>query len=135
MAAVTPIINSMGAATLKIGTNNFEASVSKAVLAPSVSVVKFKGINGATTRAATLPEWTLSLEYPQDFATALSLSNLLLTGTGTIVVADLYPILGGPGYRQSILLTPGEIGGQVDNTATGSVTLEVIGQPVLITPV
>lgn len=134
MTVISPVINSMGNATLKIGANNFEASVSKAVLTPTVTVSKFKGINGATTRSATLPEWTLAFDFPQDFATATSLSNLLMAGTGTIVVADLYPVLGGPGYRQSVLLTPGEIGGAVDATATSSVTLEVIGQPVLITP-
>ena len=134
MTVIAPVINSMGAATLKIGSNNFEAAVSKAVLTPTTTISKFKGINGSTTRSATLPEWTLSLDFPQDFATATSLSNLLLNSTGTVVVADLYPIVGGPGYRQSILLVPGDIGGTVDATASASVTLEVIGQPVLITP-
>jgi hypothetical protein len=134
MTVIAPQVNSMGQATLKIGANNFEASVSKAVFTPTVTVSKFKGINGATTRSATAPEWTLALEYPQDFATATSLSNLLLSGTGTSVIADLYPVVGGPGYRATVLLVPGDIGGAVDATATGSVTLEVSGQPTLITP-
>jgi hypothetical protein len=134
VTVITPVINAFGNATLKVGANNFEASVSKAVFSPNVTVSKFKGINGSTTRAATLPEWTLALEYPQDFATATSLSNLLLNGTGTTVVADLYPVVGGPGYRASVILVPGDIGGTVDNVSSGSVTLEVVGQPTLITP-
>jgi len=132
MTVIAPVINSMGAATLKIGTDNYEAAVSKAVLTPSTTVSKFKGINGATTRSATPPEWTLSMDFPQDFATVKSLSNYLLTNSGTTVSADLTPVAGGPGYRVSVLLVPGDIGGTVDNTATASVTLEVSGQPVLI---
>ena len=132
MAVIAPVINSMSNATFKVGANNYEAAVSKVVLTPTVTVSKFKGVNGATTRTASLPEWVLSMDFPQDFATATSLSNFLLTGTGTVVVADLTPVAGGPGYRASVLLVPGEIGGTVDNTSTASVTLEVIGQPTLI---
>jgi len=132
MAVIAPVINSMSNATFKVGSNNYEAAVSKVVLTPTVTVSKFKGINGATTRTASLPEWVLSMDFPQDFATANSLSNFLLTNTGTTVSADLTPVVGGPGYRATILIVPGEIGGTVDNTSTSSVSLEVIGQPTLI---
>jgi len=132
MAVIQPVINAMSNATFKVGANNYEAAVSKVVLTPTVTVSKFKGISGATTRTSSAPEWVCSIDFPQDFATATSLSNFLMQNSGTVVIADLTPVAGGPGYRVSILLVPGEIGGTVDNTSTASVSLEVIGQPTLI---
>ncbi len=133
MTAIAPVIYDMGNASLKIGANTYELSVSSAKLTPSVNIIKFKGISPlGIYRQAGTPEWTLELQYAQDFATATSLSNYLLTNAGQTVVADLYPVVGGPGYRCSVVVVPGELGGQVGNAQTATVTLEVVGQPTLI---
>jgi len=134
MAQITPTPILMSASTLKIGADNFEFSVSSAQFAPTTPVVVFKGIGGNSIPIAGTTDWILNLGYPQDFAAAGSLANKLLNSAGTVVVVDLYPKAGGPGYRASVLLKPGPIGGDVDALLAGTVALEVQGQPALIAP-
>jgi hypothetical protein len=130
--AVTPII--MKDVVLEIELDDFAAAISSAMLTPSASTVVFKGLkNDAVFTDVTSATWTLALTYAQDWVTAGSLSNYLFTNEGEIKDAVLKPQSGiGPSFSVEIIITPGAIGGAVDQTATATVTLGVQGKPVLV---
>lgn len=134
MAVITPVPVVFNAATLKIGTHNFELSVSAFRLEPTYPETKFKGIGGNTISGLGTAEWQATLDYPQDWASANALSKFLFDNQGTTQVADITPKTGGPGFRLSLVLKAGPIGGTVDELLTGSVTLPVTGQPVTPIP-
>jgi hypothetical protein len=130
--AVTPII--MKDVVLEIETDDFAAAVSSAVLTPSASTVVFKGLkNDAVFTDVTAATWTLALTYAQDWVTVGSLSSYLFNNEGAEVDGVLKPQSGvGPSFAVSIVITPGAIGGAVDQTATATVTLGVQGKPTLV---
>ena len=130
MAVIAPAIINMNRSTLKIGTDSYEKAVSSAKLVPATPVAKFKGIGGNTVKAAGVPDWTLVLTYAQDWTTVSSLSQYLVTNLGQTKVVELTPETGGQKATVTVLIIPGDMGGDVDTTTVASVTLEVIGQPV-----
>jgi len=134
MAVVTPVPITFNAATLKIGANNYELSVSAFSLTPTYPETEFKGIGGNVIAGQGTPTWVCDLSYPQDFASATALAMYLFTNAGQTVVADITPKAGGPGFRVSIVLKAGPIGGTVDELLAGSVSLKVSGQPVTPIP-
>ena len=135
MTVVIPATFSLKNSTIKIGTNNFEATISGVAFVPTTAVSVWKGITPTAVYPTTgVTEWVANIDYAQDFATATSLSNYLLTNSGTTAVCDFYPIAGGVGYRATLLLVAGDIGTTGSDTATASVSLTVIGQPAVITP-
>jgi len=134
MAVIAPRVTVMNAATLKIAANNYETSVSSVVLTPTTPKTKFKGIGGNSIAANGIPDWTCALGYLQDWDTVNSLSKYLLEHAGETVVVDIAPKAGGASYRVSLVLESGPIGGDVDAQLLGTVTLDVTGQPALITP-
>lgn len=137
MSAVAPVPFTMNASKIQIGTNTFELGTSKCVFTPSVSVNTYKGIGGAAAvySAPTLATWTLDLTALQDIATATSLQNLLLASAGTTVTAIFTPVVGTGAkiVTASVILAPGAIGGSVDDYADFSVSLGVVGAPVIST--
>jgi hypothetical protein len=134
MAVIAPVVVTLNNATVKVGTSNFETSISSVALVPTSTVNTFKGVGGNTIASNATPEWVANITFVQDFATAGSFSNMLLNNAGTDIVMDFYVKVGGPGYRATVRLVPGQIGGDVDDQLTASVTLAVSGQPALITP-
>lgn len=121
-------------AILKVGADNYEAHVSTCQFDPNSSIVRWKGMTPAAVFTdATTADWTCTLGYAQDWATASSLSSYLLANEGKTVSADFYPVRGGDGFRADLVVTPGSIGGPVDGVAAASVTLAVKGRPVRIT--
>ncbi|MGV8851714.1 MAG: hypothetical protein ACOH1M_03990 [Rhodoglobus sp.] len=130
--AVLPIV--LKDVVLEIETDDFAAAVSAAVLTPSSSPVVFKGLKaGAVFTDVTAATWTLALTYAQDWVTAGSLSTYLFNNEGAVVDAVLKPQSGsGPSFAVEIVITPGAIGGTVDQTATATVTLGVQGKPTLV---
>lgn len=120
--------------TLLIGTDNYEASVNKARLVPTTPVVKWKGMTpGSTVNLAGEPEWVLELGFAQDHETANSMSQYLLTNVGQEKTIALKPQKGTVAtatYTVKALILPGPVGGDLDTTAVGDVSLPVNGQPV-----
>lgn len=133
MANIAPDLIVFNNAKLKFGTDNYELSVNKAELKPTTPKKKFKGIGGNTISKVGTPDWTLTLGFAQDWVTVKALSKILLeTAPGTQVVVDIFPISGGPGYRVTIAVEPGTIGGDVEAELLDTVAFDVSGQPALI---
>jgi hypothetical protein len=122
-------------ATVKVGTSNFETSVSQVEFVPTVPTFGFKGLT--PNSAVNFPgsaSWVVNLTAAQDWDTTGSLANYLLASAGTTVVMDFVPKVGGKTFRASVTLQPGTIGGSVDTVPTFSVTLQVVGAPSIVTP-
>ncbi|MDU0367674.1 hypothetical protein RWH45_10635 [Microbacterium sp. KSW4-17] len=128
---VTPIV--LNDIDLVIGADNYEVSVSKAELVPTMPTVTWKGMSPtAVQQLAGAATWVLNIDYAQDHATASSLSQYLLTNAGTVKTIKLKPKKGTgmATYTIDALIVPGPIGGSVDQIATGSVSLPCNGAPV-----
>lgn len=122
-------------ATLKVDANNYETSVSSVEFVPTVPSFGWKGLTPAAVfnfpGSAT---WVANIAGIQDWATTDSLSSFLLENAGETVDMDFYPSAGGPGFRATVTLVPGAIGGAVDTVPVISVSLQVQGEPTRITP-
>lgn len=119
---------------LKIAADNYEAAVSKVQLDPTTSIVKWKGLTPASVyNFSTSADWTVTLEFAQDWTTTNSLGQYLLANAGktvTMVFKPKKPASGtAPTVTAQVIIAPGAIGGAVDTVAVASVTLAVVGVP------
>ena len=130
--AVQPIV--LKDVVLEIEDDDFAAACSSAVITPTSSAVVFKGLKpDAVFTDVTAATWALALTFAQDWVTAGSLSLYLFNNEGATVEGVLKPQSGvGPSFAVTIIITPGAIGGAVDQVATATVTLGVSGRPVLV---
>jgi len=130
--AVTPIV--LTDVTLKIAASNYEAHVSSVELTPSPSTTTWKGLTPASVFTfAGASTWVAALTFAQDWATTNSLSAYLFDNEGQSVVMDFYPKSGGQGFRATVSIVSGSIGGAVDSVAVATVSLPVSGKPARIT--
>lgn len=129
---VTPFV--LKDCVLEIEADDYAAALSSMTLTPSVQTVVFQGLKpGAISTDMTEPTWTLGLTYAQDWVSADSLSRYLFANKGLTKDAIIKPQSGvGPSFEVEIIITPGAIGGQGQQTATATVTLGVQGEPVLV---
>ena len=83
-------------------------------------------------RVASLSDvaWTLDIAWPQDWETADSMSQFLLTNAGSTATATLTPSSGGDAYSATVLLVPGGIGGTYGQQADESLSLACTTAPV-----
>lgn len=132
--APKPII--LNDVVLKIEADNYEASVNKMRLVPNTTVAKWKGMTpGSAVNMAADPEWVLELGFAQDHDTANSMSLYLAANIGqekTIAIKTKKPAGAATNstYTVKALILPGPVGGDIDTTAVGDVSLPVNGQPV-----
>ena len=76
MAAVLPAPFALKNSTVKVGTDNYEASLSACLFTPTPVSTVWKGLTPtAVFPVAGNTTWTVQLDYPQDWATAASFSN------------------------------------------------------------
>lgn len=131
---ITPIL--LADIDLTIGANGYAGSVSSAALVPSSSIVSWKGMKkGINASFPTDPTWQLNLNFAQDWEAATSLSNYLLANAGQVVPnCILAPKSGGKSFKVTLILVPGQIGGDGDTVATAQVSLGVQGAPVPVGP-
>lgn len=137
MTQIVPVPVALNDVVLVVGTDNYEASVSKVQLDPTVVNAVWKGM----TPTAVIPvvgsiSWALTLDYAQDWASATALANYLFSNAGqtkTITFKPKKPTTTGPTWTVTAVIQPGPIGGELDSIAKGSVTLQIVGQPVLTT--
>lgn len=130
--AVKPIV--LKDCLLVIDADNYEAHVSSVVVSPTVATKTWKGMTPAATFSdSTAPTWVAALDYAQDWETVDSLARYLFEHQGETVTALFQPKKGAalPEFTVDLVITPGPIGGTVDDYMTGSVNLGVSGQPVL----
>lgn len=120
--AVQPLV--LKDVLLTIGTDNYEAAASSVVFTPSSSPTTWAGLNGETHTDTSLATWTCDLTYVQDWETANSLSQYLLTNEGDSVSVTFKPKSGsGPSFTATVSITPGAVGGTVNSFAETSVSL------------
>ena len=121
-------------ATVKVAADNYEAAVSAIEFVPTVPTFNFVGLTPASVfNFAGAPAWVVNLSGAQDWATATSLSNYLLANAGKTVEMQFAPIKGGKTYKANVTIVPTSIGGTVNSVPVFSVTLQVQGQPALVT--
>lgn len=130
--AIQPIL--LSDIDLTIGANGYAGSVSSAALVPNANIVTWKGMKkGSNYSFPTDPTWQLNLNFAQDWEAATSLSNYLLANAGKIVPdCILAPKSGGQAFKVTLILVPGQIGGDGDTVATATVSLGVQGAPVKV---
>lgn len=121
-------------AVLSIGTDDYEKHVSGVVIQPAMSVLTWNAItpSGAFSDA-TSPTWSVTLNYAQDWTTANSLAQYLLTNAGQTKTAIFKPLgatTGDPTFTVTIIIAPGPIGGEANTVQVGTVTMGVVGEPV-----
>ncbi|MGW5239495.1 hypothetical protein ACWEOW_11230 [Monashia sp. NPDC004114] len=137
MATITPVPFSLASALLNVATDNYEKGVSNVLFTPSYSQLTWQGLTpDAVYTDASNPTWTLQFDYAQDWTTANSLSQYLLTNAGTQKVVVFKPngaTTGKPIFTATVLIVAGPIGGAANTLLTGTVTMQVIGQPVKTT--
>lgn len=131
---VQPII--LNDCTLVVGTDNYEAHVSQVQFDPSSSIVRWKGMTPTSVHSfPTTSEWACTLAYAQDWSTPNSLAQYLMANEGKTITAKFKPKKPASGTSPTVTATlviaPGQIGGQVDQVATATVTLGVIGKPTI----
>lgn len=130
--AVIPYTNPfrMEDATLKLGTDQYEALVSSAAITPAKSSSEFRAINGDVRKRAGKSSFTLDLDFGQDTKTANSLAIYLYDHAGERVAFQLKPQAGGSTFDGFVYLVEGGIGGATNTDATATVQLECDGKPV-----
>lgn len=138
MAVISVVPTVLNDVALTVGTDNYEAHVSKVTMTPSASIVKWKGlVPGGTFNFPTTADWTVELEYAQDWTTTNSLSKYLHDNEGTsktLTFKPKKPVSGtSPTWTVTVYITPGSIGGEVDAVPTATVTLGASGKPALTT--
>jgi hypothetical protein len=132
---ITPTPFTFRDATVQIGTDNYEAAISKAEIVPTTATVVFKGVApGASFTDVTEASWVANIEYAQDWSNPDSLANYLHEHAGETVDMTFVPKrgTGQPSVTAEVILVPGSIGGTVDQTAKGSVSLGVNGKPAIV---
>ncbi len=132
--AVAPIV--LKDARLIVGTDNYEKHVSVVRLVPNTTQPKqtWQGFTPTTVFTDTgtpVTDWTLELEYAQDWETANSLSTYLLTNAGTSKTVKIQPQsgVGKKTFTVTVTIVPGPVGGPVGEFAAASVSMPVTGQP------
>ncbi len=129
--ALTPIV--LNDIDLKIGADNYEASVSKVELVPTTPTVTWRGMTPtAVQQIAGTATWVMNVSGAQDHATASSLSQYTQTNAGAIKTVTLKPKKGTtvPTYTVDVLIVATKIGGDVDTIGTFDGSFPCNGAPV-----
>jgi hypothetical protein len=128
---IDPII--LNNVKLTLGTDDYEAHVSKVEFVPTSAIVNWKGLTPTSVHSfPTRATWVCNLDLAQDWETADSLSQYLFENEGVEVAAVFEPVDGGAGFTATLIIVPGSIGGGVDAVPVSSVSLGVKGKPVLV---
>jgi hypothetical protein len=132
--AVTPIV--LKDAIVSIDADDYAAAVSVVTLTPTAQVINFTGLKpGAVFSDVSQATWACGLTFAQDWGVETSLSRYLFDHEGETVDAVIASQDGiGTSWEVSLIITPGAIGGTVNQVPTSTVTLGVQGRPVPVDP-
>lgn len=121
---------------LTVEADDYARHVSTARLEPSTTAEKitWHGLSpDAEFSEGGTPEttWALNLTYAQDWDTDNSLSQYLLDNAGETKTVVLQPKAGSgqKTFTVDVVIAPGPIGGDYNTVQTGTVSLNVNGQP------
>ena len=109
-----------------IGTDGYQKHLSGVAFQPSSSTIQWQGLtpdSGFTDQ--TRATWGVTLDFVQDWETKDSLSQFLFENEGKTLPMVFTPVkgTGKKSFTSQVTITPGAIGGQVNQFATTSVTL------------
>ena len=110
----------------KIGADGYQKHLSGVAFTPSSSQISWQGLTpDAAFTDQTIATWGVTLDYVQDWETEDSLSQFLFEHEGETVEMVFTPVkgTGKKTFTSQVTITPGAIGGQVNQFATTSVTL------------
>lgn len=118
---------------LSVDGDDYAAASSTIELAPSTTVVTFKGLKPTSIHKRAVTDWTCNLTFAQDWVNTDSLSNFLFAHQGeTVEACTVKPQSGvGPSFTVDLSIAAGSIGGAVDSTAVSTVALGST-KPVLV---
>jgi hypothetical protein len=122
--AVKPLV--LKDVLLTVGDDNYEKHVSGVTFTPSSSTITWQGLSpDAKFTDVTAADWTVAVNYVQDWETEDSLSAYLFENEGETVSMTFTPSKGAgkKTFTADVTITPGAIGGEVNAYATTSVTL------------
>lgn len=121
------------AGTVSIGVDEYTTAIESCILDPKTPVTVINDVGGGVNAVAGVPVWTAVLAILQDLITASSLSQYLIANAGQVKTLAYRPQAGtgAKTFTVSVLIVPGAIGGAGGALAKASVTLQVIGQPVI----
>jgi hypothetical protein len=121
-------------AVFSVETDEYQHHVSGVVFTPTSSQITWIGITPASAFSDTAtPTWTCVVNYAQDWTTVDSFSQYLLEHQGETKDCTFAPIgATGPSFDATLTIVAGPIGGEVNTVQVGSVTLGVVGEPVLV---
>lgn len=119
---------------LTVDADNYEAHVSQVQFTPNSSIQTWQGLTPTSAHTdATVATWQAQLAYAQDWETTDSLSLYLHANEGEEVDVVFKPRSGsGPTVTATLIVTPGAIGGTVNQFATATVTLGCKGKPTIV---
>ena len=130
--ATTPFV--LVDAVMTVGTDDYQTSISSVLFEPTSSTITWQGLTPASAFSGVgSPSWTCKIAYAQDWKTANSLAQYLLTNSGQNKVAVFKPqgsTTGAPIFTATLMIVPGPIGGDVNTVQVAEVTLGVVGVPV-----
>jgi hypothetical protein len=111
--------------TFEIEGTDYAGELSSVKFTASSSQVDFKGLKkGSKYSESTDPTYVCAVGYAQDWDNSTSWSNALIDLSGTVAPVTFKPKAeGATSFTANISIIPGDIGGEVDNYATSSVTL------------
>jgi hypothetical protein len=110
----------------------FRTAVSNVTFTPTSSTVTWTGLGLNTYTDVATATWTCTLEYAQDWETANSLSKYLYANEGQTVDVTFKPKQAGvPTVTGKLIVTPGAVGGTVNQVAVASVTLGMPAKPTI----
>lgn len=129
--AVAPFV--LKDAIFQVGTDTYEAHVASAKIEPSSSVLTWQGITPAATfTEQTAETWSCTVTLAQDWTTANSLAQYLLTNKGqkkTVVFKPKGTTTGMPIFTVDMIMAAPQIGGDVNTFQEATVTMGCVGVP------
>lgn len=120
---------------LKVDADNYEKHVNSVLFnPPSTQTVTWDGPVGTSlSDESTNGPWTVDIGYVQDWETADSLANYLLTNDGQTKTIEFVPINGAAGqpkFTADVVIHAGPIGGTKGQYMTSTVKLTCKAAPV-----
>jgi hypothetical protein len=124
MAQITPKALYMKDCRFKVGTHNYEKTVSGVTFVPTSTAATWTGLTpDSSVSEQSTPTWVVNVDYVQDWETADSFARYLHEHQGEKVEVEFEPKADGPAITSTVTLVPGPIGGPGGAFATASVSL------------
>lgn len=118
-------------ALITFGANDHSAAVTSALFNPNTSVQRWRGLSATSQKRKYTTDWTLDLNFGQDWETLNSLTPYLRANEGAEVAVTLKPRSdSGPTFTATVLVPPVPIGGTAEQYATASISLGCTAAPV-----